>query len=414
VFAPKLLFRPIPLAIFALAGATGVAVIAQIEGSDRGVAPLDSSGSFEVDDIAVDVYGKTAETARQRAWREAQRLGWRKLWAQTNGGAAPGLSDGALDGIVSGIVVEDEQIGPNRYIARLGVLFDRVRAGQILGVSGSVRRSAPLLVLPVQWSGGTPLSFEARTEWQKAWARFKTVNSTIDYVRPTGKGADPLLLNFGQTGRPGRRWWRVLLDQYGAADVLIPQVQLQHSYPGGPIIARFSARYGPDNRMIQSFALRTANPTGLAKMMDEGVRRIDEIYAMALANGLLRPDTSLIIERPVEEDELDVEAAETGEQAGLPAENVPDPGTTSTPGAASATINLQFDTPDVASVSGAESSIRGIPGVKSASTSSLALGGVSVMRVAFDGDADMMKVALAARGYRVSGSGSTLRIRKGQ
>ena len=54
------------------------------------------------------------------------------LWAKTNNRPdreAPNLSDGALDSIVAGIVVEHEQIGPNRYIAQLGVLFDRGRAG---------------------------------------------------------------------------------------------------------------------------------------------------------------------------------------------------------------------------------------------------------------------------------------------
>jgi hypothetical protein len=50
--------------------------------------------------------------------------------------------------------------------------------------------------------------------------------------------------------------------------------------------------------------------------------------------------------------------------------------------------------------------------VRSASTSSLALGGVSVMRVAFDGDVDMLRLGLAARGYRVSVSGDTIRIRR--
>ena len=43
---------------------------------------------------------------------------------------------GTLDQIVSSINVEHEQIGPNRYIANLGILFDRARAAQFLGVEG--------------------------------------------------------------------------------------------------------------------------------------------------------------------------------------------------------------------------------------------------------------------------------------
>ncbi|MCP5810208.1 hypothetical protein NL321_29090, partial [Klebsiella pneumoniae] len=83
-----------------------------------------------------------------------------------------------------------EMIGPRRYIARLGVLFDRARAGQILGVSGARLRSAPLLVIPVTYQGGAATVFERRTDWQRAWARFRTADSAIDYVRPNGAGID--------------------------------------------------------------------------------------------------------------------------------------------------------------------------------------------------------------------------------
>src|SRR3546814_8796852 len=78
--------------------------------------------------------------------------------------AVPALGDSALQGMFSGIVVEKEQIGPNRYIASLGVLFDRARTGQLLGVRASAVRSPPLLVLPIIWNGGTARVFEDRTE----------------------------------------------------------------------------------------------------------------------------------------------------------------------------------------------------------------------------------------------------------
>ena len=67
------------------------------------------------------------------------------LWSRTTGRPveqAPDLSEAVLNTIVSGIVIEQEQIGPTRYIARLGVLFDRARTGQMLGVSGP-DRAAP-------------------------------------------------------------------------------------------------------------------------------------------------------------------------------------------------------------------------------------------------------------------------------
>ena len=401
--------KPWVASFLAIAGASALAaaVWAQIEGGERGVAPIDSSASLEVGGVMVDVRAKTADAARLGGWRLAQRRGWAMLWAKTHGGqgGAPALSDSALDAIVAGIVVEDEQIGTNRYVARLGVLFDRARAGQILGVSGARSRSAPMLVIPVEVSGGSFTSFEQRTEWQKAWARFRTGGSPIDYVRVSGTGSDPLLLNYGQTQRPGRIWWRNILDQYGAADVLIPQVRIERSYPGGPTKAVFSARYGPDNKLIEVFALSVDSSSKIPAMLDEGVRRIDRIYSDALAMGMLRPDPSLI-ETPV----VDAEALNNS-VAAEPVDNA-DNTTAAAPDDAVPAVSytVQFDTPDVGSVSGIEASVRGVPGVRSASTTSLALGGTSVMSVVFAGDVATLRLALQARGFRVSEGGGGLRI----
>lgn len=399
---------------FALMVALGLAaaVVAQIESGDRGVAPLDSSGSFEVDNIAVDVRAKTAEAARLGGWRLAQRRGWQALWARLHGGAggAPALGDDALDAIVAGIVVEQEQIGPTRYVARLGVLFDRARAGQILGVTGQVTRSAPMLVLPVEWSGATATSFEQRTGWQKAWARFRAGNSAIDYVRPSGTGSDPLLLNNGQTGRPGRVWWRTLLDLYGAADVLMPQVRLERSYPGGTVTGYFVARHGPGNDVVGSFTLRVDTSDKLPAMLDEGVARIDRLYADALSMGMLRPDSSLF-EAPA----IDPASLVSNTVDAVPVEGAPDNASVDVPDGITLSVTavtVQFETPDVGSVSGIEASIRGIPAVRSATTTSLALGGTSVMIVSLTGDATTLRVALEARGFSVSEGGGVLRIRR--
>ncbi len=405
--------RFLPAALFSAALGLGAVVYAQIDGGDRGVAPLDSSGSFEVTGISVDVAAKSAMAARLGGWRLAQRRGWQMLWAKTHGGSsgAPGLSDSALDSIVAGIVVDEEQIGPNRYVAKLGVLFDRARAGQILGVTGNVSRSAPLLVIPVQWSGGTAQTFETKTEWQKAWARFRAGSSPIDYVRPTGTGPDPLLLNYGQTLRPGRVWWRSLLDQYGAADVLVPQARLERMWPGGPVIGHFSARFGPDSREIALFALRVNSSDAIPAMFDEAVRRMDAAFAGALALGLLRPDPSLVFETPIDPSELLGNTTETapidGQLDMVENGNVPIGALNET-----ATVTVQFDTPDVSSVTNTETSVRAISGVKSIDTSSLALGGISVMKVVFDGDIAGLRAALIARGFRVDEGAGTLRIRR--
>lgn len=378
----------------------------QISRGDRGITPINSSGDFLASGIAVDVIGDNADDAREKGWREAQRKGWAQLYKRINGSDGPALGDSVLDGIVTAIVVEEEQIGPRRYVAKLGVQFDRVRAGQILGVSGRTLRSPPLLVIPVYSVDGIQQVFEQRSAWQRAWAEYNTGQSAIDYVRTAGTGADTLLLNAGQTGRRSRVWWRVILDQYGAADVLIPIARVEYSYPGGPIKGYFAARFGPDNKLIGTFTMTGPSPAALPDMMQKAVARMDSIYTDALAEGVLRTDTYLVLEKPVEKEDLPEETA--GDEA-LPIETDGST-TTATPAAGIQSFTVQYNSPDVDSVSATERAVAGVAGVQSASTTSLALGGMSVMRVTFRGDLAALKAALAARGFNVQEGGGQLRI----
>lgn len=395
--------KPSRLVAAAILLAGAGAGLAQIEGGDRGVAPIDSSGYFEVTGVTVDVAAKTPDAARLGGWRIAQRKAWAQL-AQRLGADGAGVSDGALNQLVTSIVVEQEQIGPTRYIARLGVLFDRERVGSLLGIATYAARSAPMLVIPVQYSGGVGQVFEARTPWQEAWARYRTGTSTVDYVRPAGTGSDPLLLNVGQIGRPGRAWWRAVIDQYGASDVLIPVVRLRRQWPGGPVVGVFQARWGPDNRYLGGFSLRVGSERGLPQLLDAGVKRMDELYQGALNSGAIRVDPTLLpppspTPTPTPDGELDTVIES------LPIEGA-------TPGVVSVPVAIQFDTPDAGAVAATEAALRGVPGVRQATTTSLALGGVSLMRVTFDGDPAALASALQARGFQVSGSGQSLRIRR--
>ncbi|HEX8217158.1 MAG TPA: hypothetical protein VF577_06815, partial [Allosphingosinicella sp.] len=117
-------FRPPFLALLASAGLGG-AVWAQLDGAERGIAPIDSASALEVTGVEVDVFADNAQNARIEGWRRAMAQGWKLLWARTNNrpeSEAPSLPESTLSGIVSGVIIEQEQIGPRRYIARLGVL----------------------------------------------------------------------------------------------------------------------------------------------------------------------------------------------------------------------------------------------------------------------------------------------------
>jgi len=394
--------RPIHLLLALAIAAFGAMLIAQIEG-ERGIAPIASGGDFEVRDIKVDIAGPNPDTARQAGWRLAQRLAWKTLWKRTNGAEGPTLGDSVLDGLVSGIEVQQEQIGPTRYIATLSVHFDRARAGQALGVSRQTMRSPPLLVIPVLADGGVSTAYETNNEWQRAWAMFRIGDSAIDYVRTAGDGPDAVLLTAAQINRRGRTWWRVLLDLYGTADVIMPLARIERSWPGGPVTGRFAARYGPDNQLIGSFDLKAPSSDKIPEMMAEAVRRMDQLYTGALISGVLRPDPSLIVEEPLNAVVLDDAVDLDSLLKALPGE-----GAVAT--VLTISVTLQFETPTADSVGAAQSAVRGVPGVRSAATTSLALGGTSVMQVGFDGSVEQLRAALETRGFTVTGSGTNLRI----
>jgi hypothetical protein len=369
-------------AIFALAGLGGT-LIAQMESAERGILPIDSSGTLEIGGIKVDVAGKDADSARYAGWRIAQRQGFKALWAKTNKrpiNEAPNLPDSTLDGLVSSIVVEQEQIGPNRYIATLGVLFDRARAGELLGVPGQARRSAPMLLIPVMISGGAATSVELRNPWQRAWAQFRTSQSPIDYVRVSGLGVDPLLVNAAQARRPGRGWWRNILDLYGAANVLVAEVQLDRLYPGGPTKGRFVGKFGPDGRTLGSFELTAKDSADLPRMMSEGVQRMDDLFAQALAAGIVRGDPDLIIQPPppVEEEQEETPTVPT-------------------------VMTVIISAPNAAWTEYGLAVIRSIPGVSIS-------GSGNTVTVGYGRGPAALRDQLVARGLPASADGATVRL----
>jgi hypothetical protein len=79
--------------------------------------------------------------------------------------------------------------------------------------------------------------------------------------------------------------------------------------------------------------------------------------------------------------------------------------------AATTSFSVQVSTPDAGAVQQAELSVSRASGVTSAITTSLALGGTSIMRVSFVGDSAALQAALQAQGWQVQMvNGTTLRI----
>lgn len=414
LFRPTLLTGLMALTVLAVAIIAGRALWAQVEGN-RGIAAVVSSSDIDVGGIEVDVRGDNAEHAQKKGWAEAQRLAWNKL-------GGPAISDSQLDSMVSAVVIERERIGPRRYIATLGVIFDRARAGRMLGSAGRAARSAPMLLVPVTVEGGTARVYEMVNPWQRAWAEYQAGGSRIDYVRPSGANGDSLLITYGQTSRRSRTWWRNILDQFDAADVLVPIAHLERQWPGGPVEATFTARYGPDNTYLGSFAMTADDDAQLPRMFAQAVQKMDALFVQALADGKLRPDPTLNLGAPTLDPALQrlveigraAEASQKAQQeaaAAGAAEEAATPAPAATPAASVVTSYVvQFASPDGGSVDATLAAVRATAGVRGAATSSLAIGGTSVMRVSYGGSLEQLAGALRGRGFTVTQGSNALAI----
>ena len=256
-----------------------------------------------------------------------------------------------------------------------------------------MQRSVPMLLIPVTVSGGTATSVELRNAWQRAWAQFRTSQSPIDYVRISGLAFDPILVNAAQTRRPGRGGWRNLVDLYGAADILVAEVQLQRLYPGGPARARFIARHGPDYEVVGGFTLTAPNSEAIPRMMNEGVRRMDELFSTALAAGALQRDPSLDLPPPPE----------------LPEELLEEP--EAPKAAATNSYQIQISANDVTVYNFAMAHLRTLGGIESATPQQINPSGTSYVLVTYRGDIAALASALSARGWITDYSGTVVRIR---
>jgi hypothetical protein len=349
---------------------------------------IGGSGGLVISGIDVDVGGKTPIDARLNGWREAQRLAWPALWARMSGmgpGTAPRLPDSALDSMVSAIEVEREQIGPDRYVARLAIVFDRVRASSYLGRYAALTSSPPFLVLPVLQDAGTRMAHEAASPWLQAWARLRAGESPIDYVRIQPTPGDVILLNAWQSERRHLFLWRALIDRYQVADVLIPELILDRSYVGGPLTGLLIVRFGPGGRELGR--VRLTNRSGdVAGLADTAVREADKLYVAALRAGNLLPDPSLI------EPDVPVTALEdTGPEIGGGFEG-------------GGGLTVRVATPDDATLQAIQQAVAATPGVTGVRLQSLVLGGESVLEVVASVPRDELRYALDAQGLRLEGN----------
>jgi hypothetical protein len=179
---------------------------------------------------------------------------------------------------------------------------------------------------------------------------------------------------------------------YGAADVLVAEVQLQRLYPGGPARARFIARHGPDGEVIGGFTLTAPNSEAIPALMAQGAERMDQLFGQALAAGRLTRDASLDLPPPPALPELPTEQKQAA------------------PVSAFTQIQIQVTGKNVNMYNFAMAHLHTLPGVQSATPQQINAGSTSYILVSYKGSLAQLAAALTGRGWVVEAAGSVIRI----
>ena len=194
--------------------------------------PSTAAASFEIGGIKVDVSRQGLRTARATPAGASPSAGLAALCGpRTNTGRSPKRRTcpirSSTDGRV-GIVVEYEQIGPNRYIARAWRAVRPRRAGALLGFGGL----AATLGADAGDPGERPApdrhyGFEMPQRRGSAPGRsIRTAQQRDRLCPPSGHRRRPLARSTpAQARRPGAAGGGSIIDLYGASNVLIAEVQ---------------------------------------------------------------------------------------------------------------------------------------------------------------------------------------------
>jgi hypothetical protein len=152
-------------------------------------------------------------------------------------------------------------------------------------------------------------------------------------------------------------------------------------------------------------------------MLEDAIGRIDAIYTQALVAGTLRPDPTLNMAPQIDPALIEQTLAKANpvvqsSQAVVPGAEPSAAASAPAAAAVSSTFTVQFPTADAAAVDAGMAAVRGVAGVKSAASTSIAIGGTSVMRVTYAGEIEALAAALRAQGWRVTVGAGALSIRK--
>ena len=196
------------------------------------VFAADLTAVYTVAGIAVDTKAPSLTAARDQAFLDGQRQGFRTLMERltpaTEHPRLPDVPGTEAAQMVESVAVDSEKAGGNRYLATLTVRYHPEAVRQFLSARGILwndARRPRTLIVPMYRTDGATVLWEDPNPWKQAWDALRTEPPLTPLVVPVGDLADVQALTVAQAEAPDAAALLRLAARYHATliDVFIAE-----------------------------------------------------------------------------------------------------------------------------------------------------------------------------------------------
>ena len=261
--------------------------------------------------VPVDASAESGVAARDLAIAAGQREGltqlMQRLTSPTAHGRLPDVTRVPIERYVNSFEIAQEKVGPTRYIGMLNLNYVAAEVQALLGSAGIPhvrRRSDPILVVPVDLSGGEPSAWDEGSPWRAAWYESIEQATVTVLALPLGDladiaGAPPGSLTAGdQVALDG------LASRYGTETVVVAAARIDRAPDNGkPTQIELSARRAgawdqPLLATVVAVAPEEDEPTALGRAIGQVIAAIEDDWKRRIA-GQVQPVASLAVAVPL-------------------------------------------------------------------------------------------------------------------
>ena len=252
-------------------------ILVTIFAAGPAATPVHANELYIVRDIAVDVSDVSAVTARQKAIREAQILGFyrllRRITLQQDHDKLPRLSFEGIQPMINSIEIEDEKTSSTRYLANITISFSQDALRDLFSDSeiGFLEVSPPTtLVLPLYFDGTEWSLWRDSNSWWSAWRNLNPNLLSIPYLLPLADLEDRFILPVDAIDDTSR------LERF-AQRYEVDRILLAQMHPDGTQLNVGVSVYRilPENFEVQSLAQFNFVATSMSKAVADITNQIE-------------------------------------------------------------------------------------------------------------------------------------------